>query len=80
MGLVGIVAPIGDETDEHFALASLNRVGMDELKQKMSQFPKGSVFKLDTRYAANNRVQRAYNELKPWAEGRGFGLQLYKEP
>jgi hypothetical protein len=51
---------------------------VDRLKNKMSQYPKGSIFTIESSYNSRDTVQRIYDELKPWVAEQDFGLQVHR--
>jgi hypothetical protein len=70
--------PQGDEFNEKVGIANYFSVigTVDRLKNKMAQYPKGSIFTIESSYNARNTVQRVYDELKPWAAEQGLELQV----
>ena len=76
----GFAEPVGREFSEQFGLTSCGSGGVNGLKEKMAQYPMGTVFMLDTRGKQSVQVQRVYDELNPWMAEHGFKLQLYREP
>jgi hypothetical protein len=70
-------APYGDRTADRFSIAAYREVigTLDRLKQKLSQYPKGTVFHLDTRGKDREAAVRIYRELKAWAQSSGFDVQ-----
>jgi hypothetical protein len=72
--------PVSDETAESFGIGNWYHPGsIDRLKQKMTQYPKGSVFMLDSRFKEKRRAKRVYGELRPWALRHGFDLRPYQD-
>ena len=81
---VGFCEPVGGEFAIHFMIAGKNydlgkADSMDKIEQKMSQFLKGSVFKIDARSQEPTRVQYIYEELRLWAIPHGYGVTIYRE-
>lgn len=72
--------PQGDEFNEKVGIANYFSVigTVDRLKNKMSQYPKGSIFTIESSYNSRNTVQRIYDELKPWVAEQDFGLQVHR--
>ena len=79
--MIGFDAPVGNQVAERVWMDGYSGVigTMGRLKQKMAQYPKGSVFKLDTRFKERALAESFYGELKPWAVERGFDLQRYPD-
>jgi len=69
--------PVGDEVVERIGMGRYQGVisTMDRLKQKLTQYPRGSVFRLDTSWSDHELADRIYAELKPWAALNGFELR-----
>jgi hypothetical protein len=72
--------PQGDEFNQKVGIANYFSVmgTIDRLKNKMSQYPKSSIFTIESSYNSRNTVQRIYDELKPWVTEQGFGLQVHR--
>lgn len=80
--MIGFREPVGDEFTEEMVFPGSGCWGggtTERLKEKIMQYPKGSIFKIDTRGKEKTRVQRIYAELKPLFDEHGFDLQLYRE-
>ncbi len=72
--MIAVVEPAGDEFSERFMPGGT----MERMQQKMAQYPKGTLFQIDGRFAAYDSVQRFFNELKPWTADHGYLLQIYQ--
>jgi hypothetical protein len=77
--MIQFSAPVGEEVVGRIGIAHYSGVigTMDRLKQKMAQYPKGSVFTLDARFEEHEMVEHIYDELKPWAAEHAFDLRKY---
>ena len=64
---------------EEFTLGSCPANSMDRLKEKMAQYPKGTIFQLDARDKQPHQVKRIYDQLAPWVSSHGYKLQLYRD-
>ena len=53
-----------------------NIVGIDQLKQKLAQYPKGTVFIARSEFGGYAQLQNVYTVLRPWAAMHGFELRL----
>ena len=51
-----------------------NIVGIDRLKQKLAQYPKGTVFITRSEFGGYAELQNVYDVLYPWASINGFEL------
>lgn len=49
--------------------------GMDELKQKLEQYPEGSAFLFDAGILPHATVARVLAQLRPWLAAQGYEVQ-----
>lgn len=72
--MIAVVEPMGDEIGEQFMPGGT----IERLKQKMAEYPKGTLFQIDARSEGYDAVQRFFNELRPWTSDHGYLLRIYK--
>jgi len=70
---------VGDELQESFGLGGCQRCTLEQLHDKMLQYPASTRFLVDARFARQTRIQRVFSELQPWVSAHGFALQLYRD-
>ncbi len=73
--MIAVVEPVGDEIAERFVPGGT----MERMKQKMAQYPRGTLFYVDARFNGYDAVQRLFNELRPWTSDHGYLLQIYSD-
>jgi hypothetical protein len=54
-------------------------VGIDQVKQKLAQYPKGTVFIAKSEFGGYGQLQNAYEVLRPWAAALGFEVRLQQK-
>ena len=60
-----------------FSVGQYNNItGLDQLKQKLAQYPKGTVFTVRSDFAGYAQTQRVYESLRPLAAEHGFQLNV----
>jgi hypothetical protein len=66
-----------DEIGNEFSVGHHgNIVGIDQLKQKLAQYPKGTAFIARSEFGGYAQLQNVYDVLRPWAGMHGFELRL----
>lgn len=73
--MIAVVDPVGDEIAERYMPGGT----FERLKQKMAQYPKGTLFQIDARFKDYDAVQRFFAELEPWTISHGYLLQIYRD-
>jgi hypothetical protein len=67
----------GEEPGDEFSVAQYgNIMGMEQLKQKLAQFPKGAAFTVKSTFGGYAKTQEVYNSLLPWAIEHGVELHV----
>ncbi len=59
---------------EKFSVAQYSDMNVDELKRKLSQFPSGTVFIVESAYTKNEKAKKIFDELKDYLSERGMKL------
>jgi hypothetical protein len=75
--MIGLYPAVGDEFRESYGLDGCQRCSLEQIRNKMLQYPAAAKFLLDARSSRRARIQRVFAELQPWAAAHGFALQLY---
>jgi hypothetical protein len=74
-----IDSQFGDDAEIKFSIGLCDDIaGIDRLKQKILQYPKGSVFTLHSNDEGHAETKRVYDALHWWTVKHGFHLRLDK--
>jgi hypothetical protein len=60
--MICVVEPVGDEIAERFIPGGT----MERLEQKMTEYPRGTLFEIDARPKEYFAVHRFFDESRPW--------------
>ena len=65
---------VADGSVSHATLAQYNVISWERLKEKVTQFPKGTTFTWSSDSPGTEAEERAFNELKDYLERAGLKL------